>query len=77
MTRGFQRISWGQQDVGSPLGNAWASRSAGATDVALWVCLFLQQNMTIPVTLALLSAYDISETTRGENPSIGKACLQF
>ena len=51
MIRGFQRISWGQQDVGSPLGNAWASRSAGAMGVALWVFLFLQQNMTVGLLL--------------------------
>lgn len=51
MIRGFQRISWGQQDVGSPLGNAWASGSAGALGVALRVFLFLQQNMTVGLLL--------------------------
>lgn len=35
----------GPVDVGSSWGNAWASRSAGAKGVILWVFLFLQQKV--------------------------------
>ena len=74
MTRGFQRISWGQQDVGSPLGNAWAPRSAGAMDVALgeFVSSAKHDHSCYSGTV---SAYHTSGTTGGKTPRQGRpAC---
>lgn len=75
--------------MGSPLGNAWASRPGSALGVVLWVLLVLEQNITAePLLFSLAQAVPTRRwalrppgerpyAPAPESPWVGKALMQF